>query len=229
MIIMVPLLSSKRRHDTNESTSLGCHLIGRNLHHPDTKIKQWSQQKIWICLKQFLFYSWDTGDLLRPAEEWGDKAKNLVGCNLCDISTTIYRFQIIISAFKRSTPVDALQTLDHCNTISIDDDMTILVSTIETHFQGIIPVCCKNRNNSTRTCRTQPERPALNFSTSLDEIQTFSRQNPTGIGKDTTISACINGTQFHHDIMFVVTCLKTRNRLSVLTCRTGVGKLRSWI
>jgi hypothetical protein len=75
MIILVPLLSSKRKHDTNESTSLGCHLIGRNLHHPDTTSKQWSQQKICIHLKQLLFYSWDTGDLIRPAEEWGEKGK----------------------------------------------------------------------------------------------------------------------------------------------------------
>jgi hypothetical protein len=129
---MVPLLSSKRRHDTNESTSLRCHLIGRKLHHSDTTSKQWSHQKIWIQIKQLLFYSWDTGDLIRPAEEWGEKAKN---CSLCDISTTIYRFQTIISVFERSAPVDAFQTLDHCNTISIDDDMTILVSTIETHFK----------------------------------------------------------------------------------------------
>jgi hypothetical protein len=49
MIIMIPLLSSKRRYDTNESISLGCHLIGRKLHHPDTTSKQWSQQKI-SCL-----------------------------------------------------------------------------------------------------------------------------------------------------------------------------------
>jgi hypothetical protein len=173
MIIMVTLFSSKRRHDTNESTSLGFHLIGINLHHPDATSKQWSQQKIWIHLKQLLFYSRDTGNLIRPAVEWGEKAKNVVGCNLFDISTTIYQLQTIISAFERSTPVDAFQTLDHCNTISIDDDMTILVSTIETHFQCIIPVCCKNHNNSTITRRIQPERPELNFPTSLDEIQTF--------------------------------------------------------
>jgi hypothetical protein len=78
----------------------------------------------------------------------GRKRENLVGCNLCDVSTTIYRFQTIISEFERSTPVDAFQTLDHCNTISIDDDMTILVSTIETHFQGIIPVCRQNRSKN---------------------------------------------------------------------------------
>jgi hypothetical protein len=135
----------------------------------------------------------------------GRKAKNPVGCNLCDISTTIHRFETIISALERSTPVDAFQTLDHCNTISIDDDMTILVSTIETHFQSIVPVCCKNHSNSTRTCQIQPEIPALNAPTSLDEIQTFEHQNPTGIDKDSTISVSINGTQFHHDIMFVVT------------------------
>jgi hypothetical protein len=173
MTIMIPLLSSKRRRDTNESTSLGCHLIGRKLHYPDTTSKKWSQQKIWIHLKQLLFYTWDAGDLIRLAEEWGEKTKNLVGFNLCDISTTLNRFQTIISGFERYTLLDVFETLDHCNTINIDDDMTIIVSTIETHFPGIIPVCCKNRNNSTRTCRIQPERPALNFSTSLDEIKTF--------------------------------------------------------
>jgi hypothetical protein len=73
MIVMISNLSSKRRHDTNESTSLGCHLIGRKLHHPDTISNQWTQQNIWIHLKQLLFYSWDTGDLIRPAEEWGEK------------------------------------------------------------------------------------------------------------------------------------------------------------
>jgi hypothetical protein len=92
--------------------------------------------------------------------------------------------------------------------------VTTLVSTIETHFQAIIPVCCKNCNNSTRRCRIQEERLVLTFCTSLDEIQTFEHQNPTGIGKDTTISVSINGTRFHHDIMFVVTSLITLQPLA---------------
>jgi hypothetical protein len=65
------------------------------------KRKQWTQQKIWIHLKQLLFYSWDTCDLIGPAEEWGEDTKIIVGCKLCDISTAIHPFQTILSALER--------------------------------------------------------------------------------------------------------------------------------
>jgi hypothetical protein len=139
MIILIPHLSSKRRHDTNESTSLGCHLIGRKLHHPDTTSKQWTQQKIWIHLKQLLFYSWDTGDLIRPAEEWGEEAKNIVGCNLCDISTSIHPFQTIISALERYIiSVDAIQVFEHHNLTGIGEDTASIVNINGEPFQHFI-------------------------------------------------------------------------------------------
>jgi hypothetical protein len=55
-------------------------------------------------------------------------------------STTMHPFQTIISSLERSTSIDALQLFEQCNTTSIYDAMTILVSTIPMQRQRIILV-----------------------------------------------------------------------------------------
>jgi hypothetical protein len=88
-------------------------------------------------LDQLLFYSWDTGDRIRPAEEWGE-AQNIVGCNLCDIPTTINPFQTIISALERYTSVDAFQVFEHHNPTSIGEDTASIVNINGEQFQHVI-------------------------------------------------------------------------------------------
>jgi hypothetical protein len=99
--------------------------------------KQWKHYKIWNHLKTLLFYSGDPGDLIKPAENVGGEGENH---NNLNISTTTHPFQTIKSAIEMPTPLETLQAFHHCNQTSIDDDMTILVNTIETQFRGIIPV-----------------------------------------------------------------------------------------
>jgi hypothetical protein len=100
---------------------------------------------------------------------------------------------------------DVLQLFDLCNLTSINDDMTILVNTIVTPFQGIIPVCCKKGNNSTVMCLFHLIRSALERSTRVDEIRVLYHQNPANIVEDAIILAIIIRAQVHHIILYVVT------------------------
>jgi hypothetical protein len=52
--------------------------------------KQWNHQKIWKHIKSFLFYSGDTNDLMKPAEEWGEKWKSLL-----DVTSLLSQEQLI--------------------------------------------------------------------------------------------------------------------------------------
>jgi hypothetical protein len=45
--------------------------------------------------------------------------------------------------------------------------------------------------------------------TFVDWIKAFVHQYPTNIGEDTSIIGSINGSKFHHVIMFVITRLIT--------------------
>jgi hypothetical protein len=125
-------------------------------------------------MKSFLFKSGDPSTLFKPVEEWGEKVK------ICNNSTTTYLTQTIISALEISTNLDELQPFDHCNPNSIDDDMTILGSTIATQFQeGIILVCYENCNNLTTNDLFQSVRSELERSTPVDARRVVDHQNPT--------------------------------------------------
>jgi hypothetical protein len=75
----------------------------------------------------------------------GRKSETIIGCNICDDSTIAHLFQTIILLLERSTSVDVLQLFN------MNDDMTILVSTIATQFQGIIHGLGEKSHNSTTT------------------------------------------------------------------------------
>jgi hypothetical protein len=86
-----------------------------------------------------------------------------------------------------------------------------------TQFQGIFPVCCKKGNNSTITCWVNPERQALEASTFVNWVQAFVLQYMTVIGQNSTIIVSINGSKFHHVILFVVAHLLTPQPLVCFT------------
>jgi hypothetical protein len=138
---------------------------------------------------------------MKPAEWCGEKVTNIVGYNKFNISTTTHQFQTIMSMFQRSTSVDALQLFDHCNTTSINDDMTILA----THFQGRILVCHEKCHNTTTTDPFQSLRSDLERSTSVDTLQIVDYQNPTCIDENATICVSSNVKQFQNVILFGVT------------------------
>jgi hypothetical protein len=53
-------------------------LINEKLNPVDEIRKQWKHWKIWNHLKPLLFYSGNTNDLIKPAEEGGEEAKIIV-------------------------------------------------------------------------------------------------------------------------------------------------------
>jgi hypothetical protein len=138
----------------------------------------------------------------------GEKVKSIVGSNKFNISTTTHWFQTIILAFERSTSLDALQLFDHCNTSSINDDMTILAR-IATQFRGRTLVRCEKCNNSITTDQLQSVRLAIARYTPVDAHRVVDHQNPISICKDTIICVSGNISQIQHVIVFVVTNLIT--------------------
>jgi hypothetical protein len=169
----------KRKHNTltyqhiKELIALkitGYNLINEKLNPVDKISKQWKHRMIWNHMKSLLFCSGDSNDLMKPAEEWGEKVKNIVGCNKFNISTTTYRFQPITSALERSTPIDSFQLFDQCNPINIDPDMTILASMIAPQFRGRILLHCEKCNNSTTNHLFQSVRSELERSTPVDSL-----------------------------------------------------------
>jgi hypothetical protein len=145
----------------------------------------------------------------------GEKSEIIIGGNIFNNSTTTHLFQAIISTLDRyTTTLDVLQVFNHCNLTSINDDMTILVNTIVTPFQGIIPVFCKKGNNSTITSQIHPKIPEFEALTFLNGIQVFEHQNPTNIGKHTTSMMSINGEPSQHLILFAVMNLITPQPLA---------------
>jgi hypothetical protein len=77
----------------------------------------------------------------------GGNVKIIVGSTKFNISTTIHRFQINISAFERSILEDAFRLFDQCHPTNIDPDMTILDGMIAAQFRGRILVLRKNFDN----------------------------------------------------------------------------------
>jgi hypothetical protein len=150
-----PSSSLRRKHVTLSYHHVRVWIVSRilgyycyeKLNPLDEISKKWKHWKIWNQLMSLLCYSGDTNDLIKPVEEWGEEAKIIVGSNKFNISTTTHAFQTIILALERPTALNALQLFDLSNTTSISDELAILVNTIVTQFQGIIPVCCKKGNN----------------------------------------------------------------------------------
>jgi LPS sulfotransferase NodH len=81
---------------------------------------------------------------MRPADEWGEMVKIIVDYIKYNISTTTHWFQTVITAFERSTSVKGLKLFDHCNTSSINDDMTILTSMIATQLEAELLFVVRN-------------------------------------------------------------------------------------
>jgi hypothetical protein len=95
------------------SMIVGSHLVNEKVNPANKVGKQWKQYKSWNHLKTYIFYSGDPGDLIKPAEKWGEKMKIIDGCSNLNSSTTIHLFQTIILALERYTYVDAIQVLQH--------------------------------------------------------------------------------------------------------------------
>jgi hypothetical protein len=66
----------------------------------------------------------------------GRKGKTIVGYNKLKISATTHQSQTITSVLERYIPVDEFEFFDQCNPTNIDDDMTMLVGAIATHFEA---------------------------------------------------------------------------------------------
>jgi hypothetical protein len=94
----------------------------------DQMSEQWKHWKICNHMKSLLFYSGDTNDQMKPAEDWEENEKIIVGYKKS------HCFQNIISELERYIPLDAFQLFYQCNPTNIDDDMMILVNTVATRL-----------------------------------------------------------------------------------------------